>query len=111
MNGFSVSEEELRAYAGKLSGETATVDEVKGLVSTADVGDQSWGIVGLFVKDEYSQLLGDLNDLLVDMRNGYQSGADKFNRAAEGYQAAEDRIQQLLNGFKVKIEDVGAPQV
>ncbi|PRX43929.1 hypothetical protein B0I33_11395 [Prauserella shujinwangii] len=104
MSGFNVNAEELRAYSGKLAGQKDTASQIGGLVDTADVGDKSWGVVGLFVKDEYTQMLGDLKDLFADMQDGFQSGVDKFRLAADGYQQHEDAMKQLLDGMKIEIE-------
>lgn len=105
MSGFHVSEEELRAYSGKLTGQKGTASDIAGLVDTADVGDKSWGVVGLFVMDNYTQLLGDLKDLFTGMQDGLQSGSDKFTKAAEGYQQHEDAVKALLDGLKVQIDN------
>ncbi|EHR48981.1 Protein of unknown function (DUF2580) [Saccharomonospora marina XMU15] len=104
MTGFNVDSEELRTYSGKLAGQKATAGEIAGLVDTADVGDKSWGIVGVFVKDNYTEMLGDLKELFTSLQDGFQSAADKFARAADGYQQHEDAVKQLLNGVKFEID-------
>lgn len=103
-SGFDVNPEELRAYSGKLSGQKDTASQIGGLVSKADVGDESWGIVGLFVKDNYTSMLEELKDMFTSLQEGLQSGSDKFKTAASGYQDSEDAIKQLLDGIKVEIE-------
>ncbi|GAA5153422.1 MULTISPECIES: ESX-1 secretion-associated protein [Amycolatopsis] len=103
--GFDVNADELRQYAGKLDAQHGTAGEIAGLVGKADVGDKSWGVVGLFVKNQYTQMLGDLNDLFGDLQEGLQSGAEKFRGAAEGYQAQEDAVKKLLDGLKIEIEN------
>ncbi|SFB30840.1 hypothetical protein SAMN05216266_10817 [Amycolatopsis marina] len=103
--GFNVSEDELRTYAGKLANQKGTASGIAGLVDTADVGDQSWGVVGIFVKGTYTEMLGDLKDLFTGLQDGLQSGSDKFTKAAEGYQQHEDAVEALLNGLKVQIDN------
>ncbi|WP_216210506.1 type VII secretion target [Amycolatopsis aidingensis] len=103
--GFTVSEDELRTYAQKLTGQKGTAGEIAGLVDTADVGDESWGIVGIFVKGQYTEMLGELKDLFTDLQNGLQNGADKFSQAADGYQQHEEAVAQLLDGLKVQIDN------
>lgn len=105
MTGFDVNSDELRQYAGKLDGHHSTAGQIAGLVDQADVGDKSWGVVGLFVKDHYSQLLGDLKDLFGDLQEGLQSGSTKFGQAADGYQQQEDAVKQLLAGMKLEIDN------
>lgn len=105
MSGFDVNPEELRAFAGKLDGHRSTAAEIAGLVAQADVGDKSWGVVGLFVKDDYTRMLGDLNDLFQALQDGLQSGADKFNGAAQDYDAQEEAVKQLLNGLQVQLDN------
>jgi hypothetical protein len=62
-------------------------------------------VVGLFVKDDYTRMLGDLNDLFQALQDGLQSGADKFNGAAQDYDAQEEAVKQLLNGLQVELDN------
>jgi hypothetical protein len=96
-DGFNVNLAGIDNYAGKLSGDKALVSEVRGLVSQSDVGDESWGIVGLFVKSTYTGMLGDLNGLLGDMSDGLQGGADKMTETAADYRAVEDAVAAIFN--------------
>ena len=102
--GFDVSPQELRTFAGKLDGHRGTAAEIAGLVSKADVSNRSWGVVGLFVKDEYTRMLGDLNELFTAMQEGLRSGADKFAGAAQDYAEQEEAVRQLLNGLHVELD-------
>ncbi|NIJ14230.1 arginine decarboxylase-like protein [Saccharomonospora amisosensis] len=104
MTGFNVNSEELRTYSGKLAGQKDTASEIAGLVDTADVGDKSWGVVGLFVKHSYTEMLGDLKELFTSLQDGFQSASEKFAMAADGYQQNEDAVKQLLNGVKFEID-------
>jgi uncharacterized protein YukE len=105
MSGFDVNPEELRTFAGRLDGHRGTAAEIAGLVAKADVSDKSWGVVGLFVKDNYTQMLGDLNDLFTAMQEGLQSGSDKFKGAAQDYDDQEEAVKQLLNGLQVQLDN------
>lgn len=102
MSGFSANPEELRQFAGKLDGHRSSASKIAELVGKADVGQKSWGVVGLFVKDQYTQLLGDLKDTLTAMQEGLQSGSDKFRDTAEGYAHQEEALKQILDGIKVE---------
>lgn len=95
--GFNVSVPGVRDYSATLADEKATVSEIDGLVSQADVGNESWGIVGLFVHGEYTQMLGDLHSLLGDMSDGLQAGSEKMAETADLYQSIEDTIAQIFN--------------
>ncbi|SDO89817.1 type VII secretion target [Lentzea jiangxiensis] len=102
MSGFSVSPEELRTFAGKLDGHHSTASGIAELVALADVGDKSWGVIGIFVKDQYTQMLGDLKETMQAMQNGLKSGADKFRDTAEGYAQQEEALKQILDGIHVE---------
>ncbi|MFE2750982.1 WXG100 family type VII secretion target [Actinosynnema sp. NPDC059335] len=102
--GFDVNPGQLRDFATKLGGHRATAAEIAGLVAKADVSDKSWGVVGLFVKDKYTEMLADLNDVFQALQDGLQSGADKFNGAAEDYEEQEEAVKQLLNGLQVELD-------
>jgi hypothetical protein len=97
-DGFTVNLAGIDAYSGTLTGDQDLVSEVGGLVGQSDVGDQSWGVVGLFVKSSYSTMLGDLTGLLDDMREGLRSGAEKMTATAADYRAVEQAIADIFNG-------------
>ncbi|WP_200834307.1 ESX-1 secretion-associated protein [Amycolatopsis alkalitolerans] len=94
--GHEVVVKALRAYSGRLNGDIAVPKEVSGLVGSSDVGDKSWGVVGIFVKGKYTEMLGDLNDLLTEMANGLQAASEKFSGAANAYDGHEEDSKQLL---------------
>ncbi|MET9230957.1 type VII secretion target [Lentzea sp. NPDC003310] len=101
MSGFEVDAEELRTFAGKLDGHKSTAGQIAGLVDKADVGQKSWGIVGLFVKDEYDQMLGDLKELMTELQNGLHSAGEKFRGTAQGYQDQEDALKAIFSGVDI----------
>jgi hypothetical protein len=94
--GFEVDVAGVRDYSGALANDKALVDEVDGLVSQADVGNESWGIVGLFVHSKYTEMLGDLHDLLGDMSDGLQSGSDKMTATADVYDSVESATAKIF---------------
>jgi hypothetical protein len=104
MSGFDVNPDELTAFAGKLEGHHGTASGIAGLVGTADVGNKSWGIVGLFVKDEYTQMLGDLKELFTDLQDGLQSAGEKFRGTADGYREQEEALKKIFDGVQVEID-------
>ncbi|EHK87978.1 hypothetical protein ACWGRK_00825 [Saccharomonospora azurea] len=103
MSGYHVAPEQLDAYSRALSGHRSAVERVKGLVDQADVSDKSWGVVGIFVKDQYTGMLGDFNDLLDDLSFGLQSGSDKMRSAAEQYRSAEQEAERSLREVLLRI--------
>lgn len=96
MGDFTVDPKGIDTYSGTLDGDKALVNEVSGLVGQSDVGDESWGIVGIFVKSKYTEMLGDLNDLLKDMTDGLQAGAEKMTACAKEYRDIEDAIAKIF---------------
>ncbi|RAS60234.1 excreted virulence factor EspC (type VII ESX diderm) [Lentzea atacamensis] len=102
MSGFSVNPDELREFASKLDGHHSSASRIAELIAMADVGDKSWGVVGIFVKDQYTQMLGDLKETMQAMQDGLRSGSGKFRDTAEGYAQQEEALKQLLNGIQVE---------
>jgi hypothetical protein len=105
MSGFEVKPDELRAFAGKLDTYRSVAGELSGFVGQSDVGPKSWGVVGLFVKDQYTQTLADLKELFGDLQNGLQSGADKFRGTAQGYEDQEKALEQIFGGIQVRVDE------
>lgn len=101
MSGFSVNPEELRDYANKLYGHRAFAGQISGLVDKSDVGDKSWGVVGLFVKQQYTETLKDLEDTLTAMTDGLDSAVEKFRDTAKGYDDQEEALKKILDGIQV----------
>lgn len=95
--GHSAKSENLRAYAQKLANGAEKTAEIKNLVDQADVSDEAWGVVGLKVKQEYTTLLNNLNELLDNMSDGYNSGNENFMNAASAYDEQENEVAQLLH--------------
>lgn len=104
MSGFDVNPDELTQFAGKLDGHKSTASAIKGLVDKADVSNKSWGVVGLFVFDNYQALLGDLREMFKEMEEGLQSGSDKFRGTAEGYREQEEALKKIFNGIQIEID-------
>lgn len=104
MSGFDVNPEELRQFAGKLDGHHSRAGEIAGLVTQADVGNKSWGLYGLIVKDNYTRMLGDLKDMFTDMQDGLQSASDKFRGTAQGYADQEEALKKIFDGVQIEID-------
>ncbi|AGM03238.1 ESX-1 secretion-associated protein [Amycolatopsis keratiniphila] len=87
----------LRTYSGKLEQDVRIPNEVGRLTQQSDVGDESWGVVGLFVKHEYTSMLTDLQDLLIEMSAGLTAASEKLGNAATAYERNEDDNVKALN--------------
>lgn len=102
-DGFAVNLDGVGDYSGTLAEDKALVAEVSGLVAQSDVGDESWGIVGLFVRSKYTDMLGDLGDLLTDMSDGLQAGAEKMAECAAAYREVNEAAAQAFQGIQGSI--------
>lgn len=96
MTGFKVDLDALDNYSRQLADNKSSVTRVAGLVNQADVGDRSWGIVGLFVEHSYTEMLGDLKELMTELENGVQSASDKTGAAAQRYRSADEETLRFL---------------
>ncbi|MYW94714.1 hypothetical protein G3I59_30000 [Amycolatopsis rubida] len=66
------------------------------LISTADVGDKSWGLIGLVAKQMYTSKLGDLRQLLEAMKAGTDALTEKMGKASEIYAGQEKEVVDAL---------------
>ena len=70
----------------------------------ADVGDRSWGVVGLFTKQGYTDTLHKLQELMDAVNQGLETAAGKMTDAAGVYQGVEADHETMLNGLKVFLD-------
>jgi hypothetical protein len=103
-DGFQVDLPGIRKYSGTLTGDKALAAEVDGLVGQSDVGDESWGVVGLFVKSTYTDMLGELTDLLKEMQDGLQSVLDKMDACVETYNTIDEGLAKIFNDALAEME-------
>ncbi|MFD9895717.1 ESX-1 secretion-associated protein [Amycolatopsis sp. NPDC059027] len=103
--GYQVQVDALHKYVGSLGNYKDQTGKITDMVGNADVGDKSWGVVGLFTKHGYTETLHELRDLLRSMSEGLASAQAKFTDAANVYQGTEDdhkavfgQIETLLDG-------------
>jgi hypothetical protein len=104
--GFKVNIDALHKYAGELLGDRADVGRVGALVGKADVGEKSWGVVGLFVKNQYSDMLSDLDSMLTEMEAGLLSASDKMTTTGRRYQEIEDVNRKRLTAIQDSLNSV-----
>ncbi|WIV58793.1 hypothetical protein [Amycolatopsis nalaikhensis] len=105
--GYQVRVDALRDYVGVLGKYRDQGAKFTEKVGQSDVGDKSWGVVGLFTKRGYDETLHELRDLLGSMAEGLASAQEKFTDAARVYQGTEDdhkaffgQVEVLLDGPK-----------
>ncbi|SEF31329.1 hypothetical protein SAMN05421837_105689 [Amycolatopsis pretoriensis] len=106
-DGYRVEVDALRKYVGDLGMYKDQGAKFTEKVGQSDVGDKSWGVVGLFTKHGYDETLQELRDLLASMAEGLTSAQAKFTDAANVYQGTEDdhvaffgQVEVLLDGPK-----------
>ncbi|EHR59408.1 type VII secretion target [Saccharomonospora cyanea] len=105
-DGFRVQVEALRGYRDALDDFGSQAETFKDLVGRADVGDESWGLVGLATKSSYTEALGQLNDLLSRMQDGLTALGEKFKTAADLYASNDDHGAIRLGNYEVEIDKV-----
>ncbi|NKQ56377.1 hypothetical protein HFP15_26210 [Amycolatopsis sp. K13G38] len=105
-DGYAVDIPALTKYSDDLKANKESVSQVTGKVAEADVGDKSWGIVGLFVKQKYTDMLNDLKELLKEMENGLGSASEKIGGAAKAYKDKDDEHKQKLADIVKQLDDV-----
>jgi hypothetical protein len=103
MTGYAVEAKALTEYAKTLADKESHATEIKGLVNQSDVGNESWGVVGNFLKPPYVEMLSELQGLLDNMKNGLHSASDKFSETAEAYTRSDAEGERV---FKELIDKV-----
>ncbi|QKV76507.1 hypothetical protein [Amycolatopsis sp. Hca4] len=104
-SGYRVRVDALHEYAGELDKYREQGAKITEKVTQADVGDKSWGVVGLFTKSGYDDTLRELHTLLASIADGLASAQAKLTDAADVYQGVEDdhkiffgQVETLLDG-------------
>jgi len=104
-SGYQVRVDALHKYVGDLEKYREQGTKITEKVAQADVGDKSWGVVGLFTKSGYDDTLRELHSLLTSIADGLASAQAKLTDAANVYQGVEDdhkiffgQVEVLLDG-------------
>lgn len=109
-DGYQVMTQHLDACAGTLQGKADQAKEIAGIVQGADVGNESWGVVGIFVKQEYTNMLHGLTELLGAMEQGCHSASGKLHDCAEIYRKLEQDHKQQFEQLMQALGGGGAQQ-
>lgn len=102
--GHKVDPEVLTSYATNLDHYNSEADKFGDLIADADVTDESWGLIGLAVKQTYTEKLEQLKELLGQMKEGVGSFQEKLNRAAEIYDGNEKDAVMTFGNFETTID-------
>jgi hypothetical protein len=103
-DGFTVDVETMQQFVGEVPSYAEQASKFADLVGQADVSNESWGVVGLFTKQGYDELLRSLQDMLGQMKQGCRRAADKFAQAAETYQTCD---REAADGFRQIASELG----
>lgn len=97
----------LSAYARQLGYYQDEADKFGGLIDTADVTNEAWGIIGSFAKQGYTDRLAELRSLLEDMKTGVDALVTKVDQSAKMYQGVEDAGTIRFGRYEATIEAMG----
>ncbi|MGW4525913.1 ESX-1 secretion-associated protein [Amycolatopsis sp. NPDC004378] len=103
--GYQVEVDALHKYVGDLGEYKDQGARITEQVGRSNVGDKSWGVVGIFTKGGYDDALRELQTLLSSLADGLATAQAKLTDAANVYQGIEDdhttffgQVEVLLDG-------------
>lgn len=106
---FDVDAAALKFYADTMSryaGQTKAFGEA---IGQADVGDASWGVVGLFAKDKYTDTIENLHEF-VRSAEGFANGLEERMRAAGvAYDEMDGTTVQQMAALTKRVGSSSAP--
>ena len=102
--GFIVEPEALERFSNDMPSYAQQATKFQDLVSRADVGNESWGLVGLYTKQGYDELLSKLQQLLGQLKQGCENAGQKFQSAAETYQRIDEQAARDLSSIGRTVE-------
>ena len=101
---FKTNTTTLRTYGTDLGHYKDEAGKFGNLIGTADVGDKSWGLIGLVAKQMYTGKLDELRQLLEAMKAGTDALTDKMGKAADLYETQEKEVADALDKIGTAIE-------
>lgn len=110
--GFRVDLPKLKGYAGTLQQDVHVVEDAQRLAHQADqdVGQQAWGIPGIFLQGDYTTMANELNGLLDDMHRGIQDAARKIGEIASEYEHHDGHGAQAFQDVMSTLDEVQKPR-
>lgn len=106
--GFDVDVPSLRALVddlGNYEGQTGRVREVIGQASQV-VGDTSWGVVGLFTKEKFTERVAQLQEFTRSAEEYLGSVDDRLRAAADIYDQLDSSAKEQLDAIAKDVESV-----
>lgn len=95
---------ELRQYVNDLVDYQEQVNRFGELIKDNDVGDESWGIVGLFTKEKYTRLLGELSGYVRDAEKFLHRLDERVDAAADLYDALDAKAKSDLDALNRRVD-------
>lgn len=111
MTGFNVEIEALEGYGDNLKSFKDQANTFEELTGRADVGDESWGVVGIMTKGKYDEALGELKSLLTELKTGLDTTSEKVSTAAKAYRANDDQHVVTLGDYEGQLTATDTPRV
>lgn len=106
-DGIQANIDAISGYARQLPFYEQEADKFGALIDAADVTNESWGVIGIFAKQGYTERLTELRSLLADMKDGVDALGTKLNQSAETYQGVEDAGTITFGRYQAEIEAMG----
>lgn len=106
-NDIGVEVEELKGYTKTLDFYGTEATKFGELVDkAAGVGNESWGLIGLAVKDQYTTKLDELRELLGDLQEAIGALGDKVTEAATVYESAEQDHVIMFGEHEAEVDGI-----
>lgn len=102
--GYGVDIPALKTYANNLDFYNSEADKFGGLVDQADVSNESWGLIGLYCKQFYTEKLAELRDLMGEMKEGVDSLSEKITTAASIYDGMEADATMTFGAHEAEVD-------
>ena len=106
-SGIGVEVGELKAFVGTLDFYESESNKFDALVERANgVSNESWGLIGLFVKDTYTRQLDVLRGLVDDMTEAIGAMSDKIAEAAQVYESTEQDHVIMFGEHRAEVDGI-----
>jgi len=106
--GIGVEVGELKQFVKTLDFYQSEAKKFEGLVEEANgISDESWGVIGLFVKGKYTSKLQILRELVDDLQEAFQGLGDKIAEAAKVYESTEQDHVIMFGHHAAEVDGIG----
>ncbi|MHA6801344.1 hypothetical protein [Bounagaea algeriensis] len=107
-NGFNAPTEAIDKTGQEVKGLADTAGGIEQNSSRAEVSDSAWGMIGMFVKSDYDDLLQQFSEHLGEVKEGIEKAGDTFQEIAQDYDETDRSHQQSIQTIMDKINTGGA---